>query len=83
VTITHVRYTKSTDFQVAATSSAPPGSVTLIASITTNGVTTTLGPLTFKHGEQIYRTNFKGIVPKPGIVTVTSSAGGMDTELVQ
>jgi hypothetical protein len=82
VHLTLVNYNKSTDLQVAATSSAPGGSVTLTARMTTNGVTTTLGTLRYKSSEGIYRSSFTKVGPKPHSVTVVSTGGGVDTESV-
>jgi hypothetical protein len=80
--IIEVRYTKSKDLQVAVSSNAPAKSVTLTASAIINGVPTTLGKLNYKSGENIYRTNFKVITPKPTSVTVTSSRGGTVSAVV-
>jgi hypothetical protein len=79
VNITAVNYSKSTDLQVTATSSAPANSVTLTAFATRNGVTTTLGTLGYKVSDGHYRTNFKLVTPKPDSITVTSSGGGTAT----
>jgi hypothetical protein len=67
---------------VTATSNAPANSVTLTAFATTNGVTKTLGTLSYKASTGNYRTNFKQVGPKPDSITVTSNGGGTDTELL-
>jgi hypothetical protein len=82
VHMTLVNYNKSTDLQVAATSSAPGGSVTLTARMTTNGITTTLGTLRYKSSEGIYRSSFSKVGPKPTSGTVISTGGGAATESV-
>jgi hypothetical protein len=77
VQITMVNYTKKTNLQVEAISSAYPKSVILTAwSVTDGGPPTKLGKLKYKEETQTYRASFKEIVPKPDMVIVTSSGGG-------
>ena len=67
---------------MTATSTAPANSVTLTASAIINGVSTPLGTLNYKVGDQNYRTNFKLVASKPTSIIVTSNGGGTDTEVV-
>jgi PKD repeat protein len=80
VHIVDVHYGKNNHLQIAATSSAPPKSVTLTAWSITNGVQKKLGTLDYKTKEQTYQATFKSLKSKPDKVTVISSGGGSATQ---
>ena len=77
-------YTPSTNkLWVKATSDhIPPGSATLTAVATTNGIDTPLGTLLWKANKNAYQKSFKNISTEPDCVTVTSDFGGADQFIV-
>jgi len=80
VNILGALYLSGGRLRVVATTSAPPGTVTLTAIAHYGAAQVTLGTLNYRARSNDYRRNFT--VAIPDMVTVTSTGGGTDTKPV-